>query len=121
MAKKPKTPEERREQDYRRLRTRHGVCLQCGEHDPTCLILEADHIAGREHHDDTGVVCMNCHRKLTDKRLDHVPANAAYQGMQEVIARYLLGLADFLAGIVETLREFGRWLLDGDLAGEAVQ
>jgi hypothetical protein len=32
-------------------------------------------------------------------------------GMLATIAHYLLGLADMLAMIVETLREFGKWLL----------
>lgn len=101
---------DRLEQQYRRLRTREPVCVSCGESDPFCL--ELHHLAGRKHHDDVGIVCRNCHRKLTDQQHDHVPATVPEaDGKLAAIGRYMLGLADLFAMIVNALRQFGSWLM----------
>ncbi len=109
--------EDRLEQQYRRLGTRQPVCVECAEADPFCL--ELHHIAGRKHHDDVSIVCRNCHRKLTDQQHDHVPHTTAEpNGELATIGRYLLGLCDLLAMIVETLRNFGKWLISESQCGE---
>ena len=69
MSKLPLDLNERLEKQYRRLRTRNPMCLGCGESDPFCL--ELHHLAGQKTHDDVGIVCRNCHRKLSNEQCDH--------------------------------------------------
>lgn len=117
MSKQPLDRGDRLEQQYRRLKTRKPVCLICGESNPFCL--ELHHLAGNQHHDDVAVVCRNCHRKLTDQQHDHIPpSNSEGHGPLATIGHYLLGLADFLLMIVNTLRQFGRQLTAGAYAAE---
>lgn len=111
MTKPPLDHEDRLEQQYRRLRTRNPVCVGCAESDPFCL--DQHHIAGSKHHDDTSIECANCHRKLTNQQKDHVPTTKPEPtGEIATIAHYLLGLSDSLAMVVETLRKFGKSLLN---------
>lgn len=103
--------EDRLEQQYRRLSTREPSCVCCNESNPFCL--ELHHIAGRKYHEDLSIVCRNCHRKLTDQQLDHVPPDfTETSGDAATVGHYLLGLCDLLAMIIETLREFGKSLID---------
>jgi hypothetical protein len=102
--------EDRRQQRLRRLGTQNPICVPCGETHPA--VFEKHHLAGRKHHDDQALVCANCHRKLTDKQRDHVPSARAQPNRQSArIGHYLLGLADLLAMIVNTLRKFGAQLI----------
>ena len=101
---------DRLEQQYRRLGRRDPACLTCGESNPLCL--ELHHLAGHKHHNDLGIVCRNCHRKLSNEQLDHGPGtNSGDSGTLATIGHYLLGLADFLFMIVNALREFGKQLI----------
>jgi hypothetical protein len=110
MPKKPQDQGDRLEQQYRRLRTRNPKCLTCGESDPRCL--ELHHVAGERNHEDTGIVCRNCHRKLSDEQHAHFyRSEIATERSPSAIGHYLLGLADFLLMIVNALREFGNLLL----------
>lgn len=103
-------PDDRKQQQLRRLGTQNPLCVACGETDPA--VLELHHIAGWKHSDDMAIVCRNCHRKLSDKQRDHVPPGTGQpQGAFVTIGHYLLGLANLLAMIVETLRKFGDWLI----------
>ena len=98
---------DRLEQQYRRLGRRDPACLTCGESDPNCL--ELHHIAGHKHHDDLGIVCRNCHRKLSNEQHDHADTTALRSARAHSdIGHYLLGLADFLQMIVHALRTFGK-------------
>ena len=102
--------EDRTQQRLRRLGTRSPCCVGCGETNPA--VFEQHHIAGRKHSDDTATLCLNCHRKLSDKQRDHVPPGSNDPiGPLAGIGHYLLGLADLLALIVEALRKFGTWLM----------
>jgi hypothetical protein len=81
-------------------------------HDPEHPEIYDLHHPGGKSHDDVFIECANCHRMLTDQQNDHVPPDASPPiGMLATIGHYLLGLADMLAMIVETLRNFGKWLL----------
>jgi hypothetical protein len=101
---------DRLEKQYRRLGTREPVCVGCGESNPFCL--ELHHLAGQKHQGDTGIVCRNCHRKLTDQQRDHVPPSPAKPSARSAtIGRYLLGLADLLLMIANALRDFGKQLM----------
>ena len=113
---RPMDEDDRKQQRLRRLGTRIPCCLGCGETDP--VVFEQHHIAGRKYSNDTTTVCLNCHRKQSDKQRDHVPPGSREPtGPLAVIGHYLLGLADFLAMIVERLREFGAWLIGEALEG----
>jgi hypothetical protein len=60
------------------------------------------------------LVCANCHRILSDKQRDHAPhGEKKPSGHTGSIGHYLLGLADLLEMIVDALRRFGAWLLNG--------
>lgn len=110
MPRAPLDDKDRLEQQYRRLGTRDPKCLGCGEADPNCL--ELHHPSGHRHHDDTVIVCRNCHRKLSDGQQDHLAgSNSEPEGVLATIGHYLLGLADFLMMIVTRLREFGEQLI----------
>lgn len=110
MPQLPLDRDDRLEQQFRRLGTREPVCVGCGESDPFCL--ELHHLAGRTQHNDTGIVCRNCHRKLSDLQLGHAPLAAPGSlGHSEIVGHYLLGLADLLSMIAMTLTAFGRRLV----------
>jgi len=109
----PKTKHDsvaRQERAKRRLGTRNPVCCLCRETDWRCM--EAHHIAGQAHHDNTVQICRNCHRKLSDAQKDHPATFADPKSMPEIIGYYLLGLADLLVLLVERLTEFGKWLIE---------
>ena len=111
MTKQTTNSDARLEQQYRRLRTRKPVCVGCSESDPFCL--ELHHVAGQKHHDDVGIICRNCHRKLTNQQHHHTPASVPEaRGPIATIAHYLLGLADLLMMIVRALQNFGKYLLE---------
>jgi hypothetical protein len=99
----------RRQRALGRLGSDAPQCCCCWERDPRCL--EAHHIAGRKNHDDTYIVCRNCHRKLSDLQLDHPPAPASPPDRPVIIGHYLLGLADLFRLIADRLVEFGRALM----------
>ena len=108
MNTKTLNQDHRLEQQYRRLGTRNPVCVGCGERNPFCL--ELHHIAGRNHHDDPSIVCRNCHRKLTNEQHDHA-ADTSHSPLV-TIARYLQGLCDLLAMVIQTLRDFAKCLIE---------
>lgn len=115
MSKPTLDQESRLQQQYQRLGTQNPVCLNCGESSPFCL--ELHHLAGRKHHDDKAIVCRNCHRKLSDQQHDHVlDSETKAQGPLAMIGLYLIGLADFLLMIVNSLREFGKQLIEEALS-----
>ena len=112
MTKPSSDCSDRFEQQYRRLGTRNPMCVVCGESDPFCL--ELHHIAGQKHDDDVCIVCRNCHRKLTNQQLGHTGGGNAAPGdsMLATIGRYLYGLCDLLVLVLNTLREFAKWLIE---------
>jgi hypothetical protein len=109
--------EDRRQQRLRRLGTQDPICVACGESDPA--VLELHHIAGRKYDDDESIVCANCHRKLSDKQRDHSPSvQTQSDGQSALMGHYLLGGADLLALIVDTLRKFGTRLIAESRRGD---
>lgn len=107
---RPMDEEDRKQQRLRRLGTRTPCCVGCGETHPA--VFEQHHIAGRKNSPQTATLCLNCHRKLTDKQRDHSPPGLKKaMGPLTSIGHYLLGLADLLTTIVEALRKFGTWLI----------
>lgn len=106
----PTPTDKRREADFRRLRTRHPICLTCGYMGHPAA-MEFSHLAPRKFHDDGGVQCSNCHREASDAEKDFPYAPVTGNPMMETIGRYLLALAEWLQTIGGTLAEFGEWLL----------
>lgn len=111
MMKPPISPKEmRRENDYRRLRTRNPICLHCGYGNHPAA-MELAHIAPRKFHDDAGVLCANCHREMSDPEKDLPYAPQSINPQMEIIGRYLLALSEWFRRIAETIAAFGAWLL----------
>lgn len=112
MPKKHLDREDRLERHYRRLGTRDPMCVTCGKRDlDHPEIFELHHI-GKRSHDDVAIECANCHRQLSERQKDHLVHGPSRPiGKMETIGHFLLGLADMLAMIVETLKAFGTWLL----------
>ena len=102
--------EDRLERRYRKLGTRHPVCVCCGYDDP--LSLELHHIAGRKHHDDVAIVCRNCHRRLSDQQLDHPEDNQGGNTKLAAIGHYLVALADLFRMLADRLVQFGKDLIE---------
>ena len=104
-----KDPEARREAAYRRLGSRTPKCATCGDDRWQCL--EAHHVAGKDHDPTTGTLCRNCHRVQSDAQRDMPPKYALADPQLDAIGRFLLGLADMLAVVLERLRECGANLM----------
>ncbi|RYG97737.1 MAG: hypothetical protein EON58_09020 [Alphaproteobacteria bacterium] len=99
----------REQRAKRRNSSQAPQCRVCGEGHPACL--EQHHIAGRANHDETHPICRNCHRKLSDQQLDHPAAISSPPTFAEIVGHYLLGLADMLLMIAESLVAFGKGLI----------
>ena len=108
--------EARLERAYRRLGSRQPSCSACGEDYPHAL--ELHHIGEQAHHHDLSIVCRNCHRKLTDPQKDRQTVEVD-KPTDEIIGRYLYGLADLFRMIADTLTAFARQLLGFTDAGQA--
>jgi hypothetical protein len=103
--------EARKQSALERLGSQDPRCRICCEADPRTL--ENHHLGGR-HFDPKSLVfvCRNCHRKLSDLQKDHPQKLTEIPDPIEVIAHFLLGLADFLEFVIQKLREFARQLID---------
>jgi hypothetical protein len=93
---------------HERLQARNPKCAFCTENNP--LVLEKHHVAGKDYHEGTVIVCRNHHRLLSDLQKDHPQKIYEQPGDLEQIAHYLAGLADFFELLVRTLREFVKTL-----------
>jgi hypothetical protein len=102
--------ERMRQKALERLGTNDPRCGICREANPHCL--EQHHVAGRSFRDDTVTVCRNCHRKLSVAQLGHPSQICTPPALEEQAARFLLGLADLLAAVVEQLRRLADELID---------
>jgi hypothetical protein len=111
--------ETRKQKRLEDLGSNNPACTLCGENDDRTL--ESHHIAGRAFDDELVSLCRNCHRKLSDDQKDHPKQISKPPTNIETIGHLLLGLADFLALLVEKLRECGRFLIQAaqEMAGAA--
>lgn len=101
--------EVRKQKRLEALGSNNPVCTVCGEDDWRCL--EQHHISGKDYGDDLCNVCRNCHRKLSDSQNDHPKQIEKTPATLENVGHLLLGLADFLALLVERLKEYGLLLI----------
>jgi hypothetical protein len=101
--------ERRRQRAIERLGTNDPKCIYCGENDP--LVLERHHVAGQALDHATIIVCRNHHRKLSDRQKDHPNKSAEIPETSEIVAHFLLGLADLFEFLIEKFREMATQLL----------
>lgn len=92
------------------LMTNEPVCKSCGE--THFNVFEKHHIARRRYSDVIVLECKNCHAKLTALQKGHPPPTGGDPSLEEIIGRFLLGLADFFELLIATLRKFGEYLLE---------
>lgn len=124
MTDKELAREIRKERRLEKLGSDKPVCGTCGERDYRTL--ERHHVAGRKYDPDTGFICANCHRKVTDDQQDHPAIGRKADAMLVTIGMFLLGLADLLELVIEKLSAFGLELIKraklagDDQAGEVV-
>lgn len=84
--------------------------------------MELHHVAGQKRDDTTVILCRNCHRKVSDDQKDHPVSDLNADAVLEAIGRFLLGLADLLRRIIDTLTVFGTTLIERSVQdGEAVR
>jgi hypothetical protein len=103
--------ERRRQAAFRRLGTTDPRCMVCGIGAWQCL--ELHHVAGVARDALTVILCRNCHRMLSDPGANQrAPVESP---LMERTGRLLIGLAEFLVALVESLREYGRQLVEGAL------
>lgn len=101
--------ERQKQRALERLGTQHPVCLLCGEDNYRCL--ELHHVAGQAYDQITGILCRNCHRKLSDPTENRCAPDDP--PLMERIGYLLLGLAQFLLALAERLTQAGQELLHG--------
>jgi len=92
------------------LMTNEPICKTCAETHYNCF--EKHHIAGKRYSDEIVLECKNCHAKLTALQKGHPPPTDDNPSLEEIIGRFLLGLADFFELLVDTLRKFGEYLIE---------
>ncbi|WP_300380413.1 hypothetical protein [Henriciella sp.] len=102
----------RREADFRRLKSRHPICLWCAFNAHPAA-LEFAHLIPRKFAIGTGgALCSNCHRNSTDKEKDMSFKPNTQDPDRETIGRYLDALADWLFQISHPLKSFGQSLIE---------
>lgn len=100
--------EKRKQSRLHKLGTNRPSCVVCGEEDYRCH--ERHHIAGRHFDDDTAILCRNCHRKLSDLQYDHPAPSCSKPPLEEIVAHFLLGLADLFELLIQKFRQFAESL-----------
>jgi hypothetical protein len=92
------------------IMTNEPRCTTCPETHYNCF--ENHHIAGQRYHDLAARECLNCHAKLTALQKGHPPSGKGEASFEEIVGRFLMGLADFFELLITTLREFGEKLIE---------
>ena len=107
--------ERQKQNRLEKLGTNDPVCVICGETHWSCF--EKHHIVGCQYCKLTVLHCKNCHAKATALQKGHPPPVGEPPTMEETIGRLLLGLADFFALLIDTLRRFGEYLIEKARSG----
>lgn len=110
----------KKEADFRRLKSRNPVCLNCG-YDRHSEALQYAHVSPRQFGvGDGGAVCMNCHCEMTAEE-EHLGFRPTAQDRElEQAGRYVFALGEWLERISQTLKHFGAILLQrADHKGES--
>ncbi|WP_018149231.1 hypothetical protein [Henriciella marina] len=102
----------RREADFRRLKSRHPICLWCAFNAHPAALEFAHLIPSKFAIGTGGALCSNCHRISTEKEKDMSFRPKTQDPDRETIGRYLDALADWLLQIAKTLKAFGQSLIE---------
>ena len=100
------------ERDFRRLKTRHPICLLCGFNELTAA-LQRSHVIPRQFGiHDAIIECLNCHciTSEMEKTMSYSPKTARPDF--ERMGRYFLALANRSEKFAATVTEFGEQLLE---------
>jgi hypothetical protein len=110
MNKRERRIERQKQNRLEKLGTNDPVCTTCGHDHWACF--DNHHIAGRRYLDTTVRLCKNCHAEVTALQKGHSSPEGKKPSTEEIIGRLLLGLADFFELLIDTLREFGEYLIE---------
>jgi hypothetical protein len=102
--------ETRKQKHLERLGADDPCCVVCGE--TYVGALERHHLAGRAYDEFISIICRNCHRKLSDDQKDHAPKLDNSPALDERLAHFLDGLADFFIELAARLRKFAAELIE---------
>jgi hypothetical protein len=102
--------EARKQRRLEALGTNEPVCAMCAETAWQCM--ELHHVAGQHHDETTVLLCLNCHRKVSDDQKSLPPFDPEADPIIAAIGQFLLGLALLFRRIIEALEKFGRELIE---------
>ena len=102
----------RREADFRRLKSRHPICLWCGFHGHPEALEFAHLIPSKFAIGTGGPLCRNCHRISTDKEKDMSFAPKTNDPDRETLGRYIDALADWLLPISGRLKTIAKVMIE---------
>lgn len=102
----------RREADFRRLKSRHPICLLCAYCRHPAAIEFAHLIPKKFGIGCGGPLCSNCHRETSDKEKDMSYRPTTNEPDLETIGRFLQAHAEWKRQSAETEDAFAVFLLD---------
>lgn len=91
------------------LMTNDPICTTCGK--SHWAIFEKHHVAGQRYSGVIVLECKNCHAILTALQKGHPSPGKGEASFEEIVGRFLMGLADFFELLITTLRDFGEKLI----------
>jgi hypothetical protein len=101
--------ERRKQSKLHRIGTNTPRCAICGNSD--WRVIEEHHPDSRKRDKLVVLLCANDHRIVTDDQKDHPPGIYGCDPFLLSVGKFLLGLADMFAIIIERLYEFGEALI----------
>lgn len=102
----------RREADFRRLKTRHPICLLCAYWRHPAAI-EFAHLIPRKFGVGCGApLCSNCHRELSDMEKEMSYKPTTNEPDLETLGRYLVALGTWCEAAFPTMKMLGAYALE---------
>lgn len=102
----------RREADFRRLKSRHPICLICAYWRHPAAI-EFAHLIPHKFGVGCGApLCSNCHRELSDMEKDMSYKPTSNDPDLETIGRYLVALGTWSEAAAPTMKMLGAHALE---------
>lgn len=102
----------RREADFRRLKSRHPICLLCAYRRHPAAI-EFAHLIPRQFGVGCGApLCSNCHRELSDMEKEMSYKPTSNEPDLEALGRYLVALGTWSEAAAPTMKMLGAYALE---------
>lgn len=102
----------RREVDFRRLKSRHPICLRCAYWRHPAAI-EFAHLIPRQFGVGCGAsLCSNCHRELSDMEKEMPYKPTSNEPDLETLGRYLVALGTWSEAAAPTMKMLGAYALE---------